>query len=1026
MIPKYLKIKGLYSYQEEAEINFERLEEAHIFGIFGRVGSGKSSILEAITFALYGEVSRMSSRDQRNYNLMNLKSNHLSIEFIFMSADDTYRILVEAERNKKNFEKVERYDFRHFKKEGDTWTPLNDFDPKEIIGLERSHFTKAVIIPQNKFQDFLMMADAERNAMMKTLFNLEKYDLMDKVKVLEAENSTQLLLTTQSFERVKGVSKTLIDEKNTEYLNLQNLIQEQQETLKKAQTYEAEMQQLRKQFEQLDVLKNDFENLEKQAPQYDAISIQIERYQYCRLNFQTLFEKRDSLLKKQIEIDSILNKNKAQLTENQSVLNYLNNDLDLLKQQLNTKEDLKNELSDLESILKIKALKAEILTKNEATQKGIQLFEEKKMLVDSFKNDKNRLEKERQNLRQQQPDFIELNAIKDWFSTLKSLQKDLQKSESEAAELTEKIEAIEKDKRARINIDLPRFEVHLKSETPISEVILTLKKTIENNHKLKKEKQKQLQHDHAMARVEDLAASLSEGKPCPLCGSIHHPSVLDSTDVKNAIIELEKDIERLENADKSLNNILIQLDTNSINSNKLLSDRKVKKAETVELFENIKKHQSQFVWQKYKSDNEKAILTAFNSATDIQKQLQAFEKQISDLNGKIDAETATLEKYQNRLSDLKTELATLSGQAQNEEKQIKILPINETILQDEMQLKQRQRTLAETIESIEKRFNETDAKQRALTEQVGILRGGVMEAEKNKAALDAELLNVKNEIEKQLESAAQFEDLASIEHILTLKIDIETEQKRVSEFKEKRYAADKAHSTLAIELKDKNYDKDNHNALVVENQKLGKDIDIQKENATRLEEAIKVLLGQLKEHEILKKELKIVESRAANIKTLKSLFTANGFVEYVSSMYLQNLCKAANERFQRLTQQQLRLEVTDKNDFQIRDMLNNGQTRSVRTLSGGQVFQAALSLAIALADSIQPLMRSKQNFFFLDEGFGALDKESLQIVFETLKSLRKENRIVGVISHVEDMQQEIERYLKVTFDVERGSMIELV
>ena len=106
MIPKYLKIKGLYSYQEEAEINFERLEEAHIFGIFGRVGSGKSSILEAITFALYGEVSRMSSRDGRNYNLMNLKSNHLSIEFIFEAGLDTYRILVDAERNKKNFEKV--------------------------------------------------------------------------------------------------------------------------------------------------------------------------------------------------------------------------------------------------------------------------------------------------------------------------------------------------------------------------------------------------------------------------------------------------------------------------------------------------------------------------------------------------------------------------------------------------------------------------------------------------------------------------------------------------------------------------------------------------------------------------------------------------------------------------------------------------------------------------------------------------------------------------------------------------------
>ena len=117
------------------------------------------------------------------------------------------------------------------------------------------------------------------------------------------------------------------------------------------------------------------------------------------------------------------------------------------------------------------------------------------------------------------------------------------------------------------------------------------------------------------------------------------------------------------------------------------------------------------------------------------------------------------------------------------------------------------------------------------------------------------------------------------------------------------------------------------------------------------------------------------------------------------------------------------MEITDTNNFQVRDFLNDGQVRSVKTLSGGQTFQAALSLALALADNIQKLTKSNQNFFFLDEGFGSLDKESLQIVFETLKALRKENRIVGVISHVEEMQQEIDTYLNILNEEGIGSVI---
>jgi exonuclease SbcC len=150
------------------------------------------------------------------------------------------------------------------------------------------------------------------------------------------------------------------------------------------------------------------------------------------------------------------------------------------------------------------------------------------------------------------------------------------------------------------------------------------------------------------------------------------------------------------------------------------------------------------------------------------------------------------------------------------------------------------------------------------------------------------------------------------------------------------------------------------------------------------------------------------------------MMKGNGFVRFVSVRYLRELCSRANERFFTLTGKSLALEVDDSGEFLVRDYLNGGKTRSVKTLSGGQTFQASFSLAIALSESVR---KERESFFFLDEGFGSLDRDSLSLVFETLKSLRAERSIVGVISHVEAMKEEIDTALLVKKDPARGSVI---
>ena len=149
MIPLQLTLEGLYSYQKRQTIDFQTLTEAGLFGIFGQVGSGKSSILEAISFALYGETERLHSRDNRAYNMMNLKSNRSYIEFDFINFENKkFRATREFKRNSKNFEDVKAsavlYEWKN-----DTWVTLETTKADEIIGLTYANFKRTIIIPQS-------------------------------------------------------------------------------------------------------------------------------------------------------------------------------------------------------------------------------------------------------------------------------------------------------------------------------------------------------------------------------------------------------------------------------------------------------------------------------------------------------------------------------------------------------------------------------------------------------------------------------------------------------------------------------------------------------------------------------------------------------------------------------------------------------------------------------------------------------------------------------------------------------------
>ena len=141
MLPLKLTIEGLYSYQTKQTIDFSELTQAGLFGIFGAVGSGKSSILEAVSFALYGETERMNSKDSRAYNMMNLRSNRSFIEFDFQNYENgTFRAVREFRRNAKRFDDVKVYNTCFYEEKNGEWFPLEHTNASEILGLSYENF----------------------------------------------------------------------------------------------------------------------------------------------------------------------------------------------------------------------------------------------------------------------------------------------------------------------------------------------------------------------------------------------------------------------------------------------------------------------------------------------------------------------------------------------------------------------------------------------------------------------------------------------------------------------------------------------------------------------------------------------------------------------------------------------------------------------------------------------------------------------------------------------------------------------
>jgi len=1006
MIPIKLDIEGLYSYKEKQTIDFTPLTGAGLFGIFGAVGSGKSSILEAVLLALYGSTERLSDRGEKN-SMVNLQSDHLLLNFEFNAGKNngkTYLARYSAKRNSKNFDDVKPAEHTFYEKIEGEWEPISA-RAEEIVGMKKEHFKQTVIIPQGKFREFIDLTPGPRAEMMKELFGLERFDLSRKTgSLLKVVREEKIRLDTQ-LSALEFYSAVVLKEKEFKLTELQKQTSEAkqkfQKTEKEIRVKEAQRdkhQQLQKFLHEREELATSKPEIERQRllhsefikaktnlrPVWERINETVkefEKYTVSEKNcsdFESVYEREIVILEREEEDLKIKNKERPQ---RESKIRDLKKVIDIQSQN--------EKLADANRTLE--TLQPEIATKN-ATQKSLEI-----KIAD--------LEKKGDEIVSTDSNYLAqlISDGKEWTS----LNKIIRKLEDEISKITSEEKRIQ-DSLEALNSTLPLPESTLDNWQTSQKSLI---------HRLESERDLLAQKIGLAAHVH----LLHGGKSCPLCGAMEHPSPLEAKseetlfNQKNiAISEAKVLLEKIAVSIQKKS----ELDFLQSNHHQHLQEKKQTKSEEISKFMSLKTKLSAEGTNSVEHLTDK--ISTLQQSTQLKESLQ---KEIKSVRNQWNSERALLEKSEQTLHAAQLKFQSVQSIILTKKDEIKDQNFCKQFFSKATE--EIQATIDKVEKDIEDAIQNLDGKQKHLRErrEAQIKNSeNLKDFQKRKTEASEELTHLKEDFES-LKIQHDFKDEEKLFRLFQHSLDEEKIVREIKQFDQKQIIVDSRIQELDSEEGISNFVEENYQVLLSDYTTHKALAEVSQKNNLLLEREILEERKKLKEKIALEATLAKLEIRQSYLIELDKLFKGSGFVKYVSSIYLKELCNTANLRFMKLTKNSLSLEIDDNNTFWVIDYLNGGKKRLLKTLSGGQTFQASLCLALALAEKVKALNQADQSFFFMDEGFGALDKNSLRVVFETLKELRHENRIVGIISHVEDLQQEIGAYVKIELDPERGSQV---
>ena len=995
MKPIKLSIEGVFSYRTRQEIDFTKLSSEGIFGIFGNTGSGKSSIVEAIIFALYGKIERVSGKQ---IDLINLQSNKAVIDFEFEVSGKAYRVVVNLTRTSSGHSTKKLF---YQKQEGQYRAMEEKISGEQLTGLSYDNFCRVVIIPQGKFQDFLTLTSGERTKMLKEIFpSLKKYDLSNTLRAMREETEG---MQKEKMGQLNSYSEYTIEALNErkeqyavveqQYKDLEILIKNLKEDLDSRKTlFDA--------FKKQEELSQNFNRLKLNEENISALKDRLDQYRKTNRVFGSLLTKYDDLLLRKKRTSDLfselslqvadLEKKKQSLEEELAALQKENEQTPLQQQEADNLKTLAD-LRELESTMAI------LDTKMKDEQKRL---ENGKACVAAEENKKQNKEKEIADKESRLLNAEEFRSVRDWFAKNQRLNEDLARLRKENQDLCKKK-----------NDCLSPFG-DISPDNPEAELQQRLQDTEEQISKA----ENLLSDYNVKQALCQYSKALSSNEPCPLCGSLSHPHPAELADVDEHLKQIKSTIRDLKARKETLEKAVASLDFYS-------KQIQSKQEQINSLQQDIETHKRQFVWANYLGKTVLEITQMENEDIRLQNELKELRSALAAIDRNIRKYSEALKQIENSVEQSRNALTKHQGRKEEIGKNLS----EEFVLQyaqvDVNQLnEQRQKLLA----VLEKRNAVLAERNAVLSKQNAVLfqrEGERNSCKQNLETIIGETDKCESEIERQI-ACGGFQSLESVRQILSSSFDEDDAQTQIDNFN--RQMIEFSSQLAALSEQTSGKDRPAEENIKSDEQTLSqkeKEFKSCIANKGGIEKEINLFETKLSQKTELEKEMKKAEARLDALNKLSQMFKGDKFIQFISTVYLEQLCAKANERLQIITNNKFAIRYWEEN-FEVIDNLNSGKTRSLKTLSGGQIFQASLCMALALVDTIRLNSDTREDFFFLDEGFGTQDNESIELIFKSLVSLRQENKIVGLISHSEILKEKISYNIAVRLDQNEGSLIE--
>ncbi|EAF4914879.1 SMC family ATPase [Listeria monocytogenes] len=1008
MRPIKLTMQAFGAYAKKEVIDFEKLGTEQIFVISGKTGAGKSTIFDAISFAIFGKANTF---DRESFSMRS-----------HFATDKEITEVTLAFRLKDKFYQISRIPQQEIAKQrgnGTTTSPqkaelyelindemkllassVRDVNTKmeELIQLNVDQFRQILMIPQGEFRELLVSDSKEKEVILQRLAHTVYYE---KVENLLWEKQKQAeILVVEARKKVAELAELSLPGVEVSGKTTSEISVLQAEAIQSEQMILTELENklsiIRKQtseaVEKVTLAKEqllDWQNLDKYTEEIATLEIEKDFYQAIEVRLEAA--KRASNLRSQ---DALCIRLKEQLETAEQTEKQVAFEAEEVKVQFSHVKKQKEALAEKEAELEI----------NKRTLFQLEEMEPKILELEMISIQKRRAELEWKEATTLLEEIV--NSEQKIIAELQSVESRL--VEINQAELTylevinkrTTVEAIIEKEQELVSKRMKMVAWDSEKQTEEQKLVQLLAEKAEIETTIEQEETK-LQKEQAAT----IAAHLHDGEACPVCGSDSHPALAKFGETAN--------LETLEVAKGKLHEKLLAITT-------------------------TEKTISQLEWQlnEWAGIKELSLTEVQQTLTENIQLANNLAEQIAQLQAKVaQKETiqATLESLNNKQNETITEKNKVALEVEKLHQQVQMVSGKLSYLEqsiptefrDKVVFESKKKELSEKIEAHIKQVNQVDALFRQTEKETTRLESTLQSAQKT--TVDAkEALQVQREIFKEAMKQNDFLSYDAYKQAFMSAEEQKIQEEKVADYERKRHLA----VSRQADLKEKLQNKQKPNIEQLE--------FIMKEKQLELSQSEE---NTMKQREFVTKRKELVENYQNSIQTVEQAEenyadiglladAARGknarrltFERYILAMFLDTIIHRANHRLSKMTSGRFELQrkmekakgnVQSGLELEVFDEYT-GLTRHVKTLSGGESFKTSLALALSLAEVVQEMAGGiSLETMFIDEGFGTLDPESLEAAVECLLETQENGRLVGIISHVPELKERISARLEVT------------